>query len=67
MISVTFLNNLEFELNVLFFKKKADRMIDRENYIQIQTIFKKALIYELELNGKDITFFNQLKEVNLIT
>ncbi len=42
-------------------------MIDRENYIQIQTIFKKALIYELELNGKDITFFNQLKEVNLIT
>ena len=40
-------------------------MIDKENYIQIQNIFKKALIYEFELNGREPSFFKRLNEASL--
>ena len=40
-------------------------MVDKDNYIQIQNVFKKALIYEFELGRRDSSFFKQLKEVYL--
>lgn len=45
------------------FNFQADLMVQREDFIETKNLFKKALIYEFELNRRDKIFLKNFEEV----